>query len=246
MAGRIDEVSKRMVPPGGYWNGVITRGRTLRLTDVDGTGGVALLAYNSDDPTERYNGADTMKVQNQIFLAEGMLVLSDMGRVLFSITSDTSSHHDTLSGASSRTDDEVRFGPGRFQELRNRFHRNAHDNFIMALGHHGLGRRDVMPNLNLFDRVEVEADGTLRWVGPCGRVRAHIDLRAELNVLVVISNTPHPLDPSTQWRTGPLEVAVFESLGEERTDDVEQVKSEEARRAFDNTDRYRALASKPA
>jgi urea carboxylase-associated protein 2 len=238
---KTDEVLTETLPPGAYWSGVVSRGRTLRLTDIEGSGGVALLAYNADDPTERYNAADTVKVQNQIFLTTGMVVLSDMGRVLLSVTTDDAhGHHDTLSGASSRGDDSDRFGPGIFQELRNNFHRNAHDNFLMALGHHGLERRDLMPNLNLFDRVEVASDGALNWVGPCGDPGTVLELRAELNVLVVISNTPHPLDPATHWSTGPLGIAVIDG-DPAGLDDPCRTRIPEIGRAFDNTDRYWSL-----
>jgi len=235
-------VTDDLVPPGGYWSGVITRGRTLRLRDVDGTGGVALLVYNADDPWERYNAADTVKVQNQVFLTAGMVVLSDMGRVLLSITADSSGRHDTFSGASSRGDDEARFGPGPFQARRNEFHRNAHDNFLMALGRHGLDARDVVPNLNLFDRVEVAPDGELEWVGPTRVPGVHVDLRAEVNVLAVLSNTPHPLDPAPVWNTGPLAVAVLEAVPVS-PDDACRNRSDEIRRAFENTHRYVATAA---
>jgi urea carboxylase-associated protein 2 len=231
-----------LVPPGGYWSGVIRRGRTLRLVDVEGSGGVALLAYNADDTWERYNAADTVKVQNQVFLTTGMMVLSDMGRVLLSITADSSGRHDTFSGASNRREDEARFGPGTFQTLRNDLHRNAHDNFLMALGRHGLDARDVVPNVNLFDRVEVATDGELEWVGPKRVPGVHVDLRAEVNVLAVLSNTPHPLDPAPAWTTGPLQVSVLDAVPV-AFDDPSRVSSDEARRAFDNTDRYVAAVN---
>ena len=89
-----------VVPPGAYWTRTLHRWQRLRITDLDGAQGCALLAYNPDQPSERYNAPDTVKVQNQIFLTTGRVLLSDLGRVLCSVVDDTSVHHDTLAGFS--------------------------------------------------------------------------------------------------------------------------------------------------
>jgi urea carboxylase-associated protein 2 len=210
----------------------------LRITDVDGAGAAALLAYNADQPSERYNAPDTTKVQNMVFLTEGWLLLSDMGRVLFSITSDTSAGgHETLSGSTTAATIRDKYSAdGSYLKLRNDRYVNDRDNFIAALGRHGLDKRDIVPNVNLFARVEVEPDGDFRYVD--AKVPgASVDLRAELDVLVAISATPHVLDPSPVYKPGPLRVTVWDSPPP-GADDVCRTRTDEARRAFENTDGY--------
>jgi urea carboxylase-associated protein 2 len=227
-----------VVPPGAYWTAIVPRWATVRVTDVDGRGGAALLAYNAAQPSERYNAPDTTKVQNMIFLTEGWVLLSDLGRVLLSITADTGGDHETLSGASTAATVAASHGEGgSYLERRNDRWTNAHDNFIAALGRHGLGERDLVPNMNLFARVEVGDDGALRWVAGATRPGAWVDLRAEQDVLVALSATPHVLDPNPDWAPGPLHVTVWRSPPP-TADDRCRTRSPEAVRAFENTDRY--------
>jgi urea carboxylase-associated protein 2 len=228
-----------LVPPGGYWSGVVRCGRILRLTDVEGTGGVSLLAYNAHETSERYNAPDTVKIQNQIYLTAGMVLFSDLGRILLSITADSSGCHDTLGGASDATTVAAAERHGTYLERGNDRFVNAHDNLVAAVGRHGLDRRDLVPTFNPFDRVTVEPDGRLRWVGPCGAAGAGLDLRAEMDVLVVLSNTPHALDPAETWATGPLQVEVLQDVEPQVDPRVDP--SPERARGFDNTDRLVAL-----
>jgi urea carboxylase-associated protein 2 len=232
-------VTDDVVPPGGYWTGVVRRGRTVRFTDIDGTGGAAVLLFNANEPSERYNAPDTVKIQNQIYLTAGMVLFSDLGRVLASVTADTSRHHDTLAGASDAASVSARHGSGPYRDLRNERFVNTHDNFIAALGRHALDRRDIVSNLNLFDRVEVDPGGAFRWVGPGGGAGASVDLRAEMDVLVVVSNTPHALDPAATWTTGPLRVSVLDDVNPVVDPRVDP--SPERRRGIENTDRLVAL-----
>ncbi len=223
------------IPGGAYWTRVIRRHTTLRIVDLEGSRGVSCLCYNADDPVERYNAADTVKIQNMIFLATGRVLFSDMGRVLLSITADTSGHHDTLAGCSTPETNRTRYGEGDYQHLRNDRHRDGRTNFLYALGRHGLGPRDVMPNLNFFTRVRVAPGGALEWVDGCEKPGAFIDLRAEMNVLVVLSNTPHPLHPAPTYDPKPIRLVVWQSPPP-ATDDPCRTFSEEAKRGFRNTD----------
>lgn len=228
-----------LVPPGGYWSGFVRRGRTVRVTDIDGTGGVSLLAYNAHDTSERYNSPDTVKIQNQIYLTAGLVLFSDMGRVLLSITGDSSECHDTLGGTSDAGTVAAADRHGTYLERGNDRFVNAHDNLLAAVARHGLGRRDLVPTFNPFDRVEIDPEGGFHWVGPGGGPGAGLDLRAEMDVLVVLSNTPHALDPAGDWATGPVRVEVLErvdAVADPRTDP-----SPERARGFENTDRLVAL-----
>ena len=226
------------IPAGGYWTRVLDRGQCLRIVDVDGRQACSLLAYNADAPSERFNAPDTVKIQNQIFLTTGRVLFSDLGRVLLSIVDDTSGHHDALAGFGDGATTLERYGPGTYRDLRNDFHRNARDNFVMALGRHGLGRRDLVMSFNPFARVRVAAEGALEWdADGTARPGAAIELRAEMRVLVALSATPHVLDPGTRYAPGPLSVHVTDAPPP-APDDPCRTFSDEARRGFENTDAY--------
>ena len=228
---------EEVIPAGGYWTRVLGRWQRLRITDERGAQGCSLLAYNADVLSERYNAPDTVKVQNQIFLSTGRVLLSDLGRVLFSIVDDTNGHHETLAGFSDAGSVYDRFGDGAYLDLRNDRYRNARDNFVMALGRHGLERRDLTMSFNPFARVVVGGDGALEWVAGVGAAGASIELRAEMRVLVAISATHHVLDPAPDYAPGPLRVQVLDAIAP-RTDDACRSYGPEAQRAFDNTDDY--------
>jgi urea carboxylase-associated protein 2 len=223
------------VPPGAYWSWIVRRGQTLRVVDLEGAGAASLLALNADQPSERYNAPDTTKIQNTIFLTQGRVLFSDLGRVLLSVTGDTGGHHDTLTGFANAATTAAKYGPGHYLELRNEYHRNARDNFLAALGRHGLGRRDLVPTFNLFARVAVGPAGSLDWVPGVQRAGAAVDLRAEMHVLVILSATPHVLDPGPEYRPGPLQLTIWEGPPA-AADDPCRTGTPEAERGFDNTD----------
>jgi urea carboxylase-associated protein 2 len=238
-----NELSDDEIPPGGYWTRVLDRWQRVRITDVAGRQACALLAYNAAEPSERYNAPDTVKIQNQIFLTTGRVLFSDLGRVLCSIVDDTSGHHDTLAGFSDATTNFARYGDGSYLEHRNEFFRNAHDNFLMALGRHGLGRRDLVMSFNPFARVRIAPDGTLQWVEDVGTPDAAIELRAEMRVLLAISATPHVLDPKPKYEPGTLRVQVF-AASAPQPDDLCRTFCDESIRGFDNTDDYWAQVAR--
>jgi urea carboxylase-associated protein 2 len=224
---------------GAGWSRRMRRGQTLRITDPSGKAAVAALFYNADEPLERYNMPDTLKAQFTAFLTTGRVLYSDMGRILASIVDDTCGWHDTISGCASAVTSRARFGEGRYQELRNDFYRNTRDNFLIELGKHGLGKRDIVPNVNFFVCVRADAAGRLAWAPrPSGAAAgAYVELRFEMNTLVVLSNTPHPLDPSPEY--GPPGVQL--TVGEARPpgeDDACRVSRPENARGFALTERY--------
>ncbi|MEH2116315.1 urea amidolyase associated protein UAAP1 [Nostoc sp.] len=215
------------LPGGAYWHYVINRGNTLRVTDLEGSQGVSIICYNADSPIERLNVADTAKIQFNAFLKKGMVIYSDMGRILFSITEDTSGHHDLICGCSNAASNAAKYGESDYNNSRN--------NFLKALGKRGLTRKDLMPNLNLFSRVAVHPNGDLEYVTDYEKPGSFIDLRAAMNVLVIISNCPHVLHPDTVYKPKPIQLTVWKSSAP-ALDDFCRTANEEVIRGFINTD----------
>jgi uncharacterized protein len=222
---------------GQMWSRIVRRGQALRVTDVEGGASVAALFYNAADPLERYNMADTLKAQYTARLTTGYVLYSDMGRILMSVTRDSCGWHDTITGTMSAGLSERRYGKGDYQELRNEFHRNTRDNFLIELGKYGLGKRDIVANVNLFTKVTADAEGKLAWVPGNSQAGAFVDLRAEMDVLVVLSNTPHPLDPAPRYAPKPVALTVFRAPPV-AADDVCRKKRPENERGFELTRRY--------
>lgn len=216
------------LPGGAYWHGVIKRGNTLRVTDLEGSQGVSMICYNADNPIERLNVADTAKIQFNAFLKKGMVLYSDMGRILFSITEDTSGYHDLFGGCSNAASNTAKYGEGEFWK-------NSRAHFLKALTRWGLGKKDIMPNINLFTRVAIEPDGKMVFVEGGEKPGSFIDLRAEMNVLVVLSNCPHVLHPSNVYEPKPIQVTVWDSPAP-AADDLCRTANPEAVRGFINTD----------
>jgi len=225
---------------GQAWSRRLARGQILRLTDTAGGACVSALFYNARDPLERYNMADTLKAQYTAFLTAGRVLYSDMGRVLVSIIGDSCGWHDTISGCGDVAASEAHFGLGGYQELRNEFHRNARDNFIVELSKSGLGKRDLVANVNFFARVSADDTGRLAWVAGNSQPGAYLDLRAEMDTLVVLSNTPHPLDPATTYAPPAVELSIRAASPAERPgpDDRCRTSRPENGRGFALTEAY--------
>lgn len=221
------------LPGGAYWHTVIKRGNTLRITDLEGSQGVSIVCYNADSPIERLNVADTAKIQFNAFLTKGKLLYSDMGRVLFSITEDTSGYHDLICGCSNAGSNAAKYGEGDYNNSRN--------NFLKALGKRGLTRKDLMPNVNLFSRVAVLPNGDLKYVEGIEKPGSFVDLRAEMNVLVVVSNCPHVMHPATEYKPKPIQLTIWKSPAPAEND-LCRTSCPEAIRAFQNTDALFAQA----
>lgn len=193
---------------GQMWSRVLRRGQTLRLTDLEGGAAVAALLYNADELSERYNMPDTLKAQHIARLTAGFVLYTDMGRVLCSITDDSVGWHDTITGHGTAAHGRAKFGEGTYQELRNDWYRNTRDNFLVELGKYDLGKRDIVANLNFFVKVVVDDQGRLTFVENHSKASDYVELRAEMNTLVVLSNTPHPLDPSARYAPKPVALTI--------------------------------------
>ena len=222
---------------GQMWSRVLRRGQTLELVDLEGGASVAALFYNADDPAERYNMPDTLKAQHIARLTAGAVLYSDMGRVLCSFVADSSGWHDTITGHATAKHNTAKYGAGRYQSLRNDYYRNTRDNFLTELGKYELGKRDLVANVNFFVKVAVDDAGYLSYVSGHSKPNDRVLLRSEMNTLVVLSNTPHPLDPSPQYAPKPVRL-VIRAGAPTAVDDPFRRSRPEVDRGFSLTDRY--------
>ncbi|HEX3773535.1 MAG TPA: urea amidolyase associated protein UAAP1 [Polyangiaceae bacterium] len=193
---------------GQMWSRVLKRGELLRLVDVEGGACVATLLYNADLPIERYNMPDTLKAQHVARITAGNVLYSDMGRVLCSVVSDTVGWHDTITGVADAASSLEKYGAGPYQTLRNDWQRNSRDNLLVELGKYGLGKRDFGATVNFFVKVAPDREGKLSFVPGHSKAGARVELRSEMNTLIVLSNTPHPLDPNPKYAPKPVQISV--------------------------------------
>jgi len=197
------------LPGARYWSFIIRRGFCLRLTDVEGGANCSALFYNAHDKLERYNMADTLKAQHTAYLTRGHVCYSDMGRIMMSIIGDTCGWHDTIGGVTDAAMIRARYGEHSYQDYRNDFYRNGRDLFLIELVKRGMDKRDLMANINFFSKISSDADGNMQFHSNHSPPGSQIDLRAEMDCLVVLNTCPHPLDPSSDWRPLPVDLAIW-------------------------------------
>ncbi|MFD0673223.1 urea amidolyase associated protein UAAP1 [Cohnella sp. GCM10027633] len=232
------------IRPGGKWSGVVGRGKLLRFTALEAGANVSLLLYNADDLTERYNMPDTLKALHTAHLTRGHTLMSDNGRVLAAIVEDSLGWHDTISAYSTREETDAKYGKSTYQDVRNEWLRSGEENFAVELVRCGLGVRDLMPNVNLFAKVGCDDAGDMRYdVGHCP-AEATVTLRAEMDLVVILSNTPNPLDPRTEYPSVPVKLDIASADGEVGRDDYCFNFRPENARAYENTWEYYQLRSR--
>ncbi len=187
----------------GSWSGRVERGRTLRIIDLEGCQAVDFLCYDADDPDERYAAADTMKInETGIFLTTGTVLYSVGLRPLFTLTADTCGKHDTIGGCCSAELNAFRYGAGPAP--------NCRDNFLAELAKHGLGKKDMAANINFFMYVPVGPDGDIDMGPSISKPGDYVDLRAETDVLALISNCPQINNPVNDFNPTPVRAIVWD------------------------------------
>lgn len=225
----------------GMWSRIIGRHKTLRLTDLEGGANVGMLLYHAGERHERYNMPDTLKGQHIFYLRAPYCVHSDMGRLFASITEDTVGWHDTVCGASDARLVQGKHGEKTFQAARNDFHRNGRECFLIELAKWGLGERDLVPNLNWFSKIVSDDNGKLSFVSGHSKAGDHIDLRFDMDTLVVMNTCQHPLDPDPVYHPRCVKLEVFNTPPPAADDPSFTVRPENAR-AHRNTDDFYLLA----
>ena len=200
-----DIVEDTVIAARGSWSRRIERGRTLRIMDLEGCQAVDFLCYNADDPDDRYAAADTMKInETGIFLTSGTVLYSVGVTPLFTITADTCGKHDTIGGCCSNDLNAFRYGAAAGP--------NCRDNFLSELAKYGMGEKDMAANINFFMFVPVSADGEMDMGPSISKPGDYVDLRAETDVLAVLSNCPQINNSVNDYNPTPIRIIVSDGL----------------------------------
>ena len=186
------------------WSGVVKRGQILRIVDLEGQQAVDTLFYRADDFAERYSSQDTVRQQGAAYITTGTPLLSTEGNVMLTVTADTCGRHDTSAGACSCESNAVRFGHDT------KYLHACRENFVLEVGRHGMTKRDIVPNINFFMNVPIAPSGELAIVDGVSRPGDYVELRAEMDVLCVISNCPQINNPCNGFNPTPVQVLIWD------------------------------------
>jgi len=230
-------VLNELLPSSVKWSKIIKRGQTIQLKAKGNNASLSAMFYNASNVAERFNSADTVKIQWNAFLNKGKVLFSEMGRVLFAITEDTTDGlFDTLGGISNdRLIKENFTNEATFESCRNGYHKSDRENFLIELGKYGMGKKDMIPALNLFRKVDVKGGSNLELNPRCASEGDFIELTAHMDILLVLSNTPHAMDKGI-YNPSDIEISIFEAVEFKDEDYVDF--SQEAKRGFQNSNRY--------
>ena len=200
LAGAV--VSDEVVPARAPWSAVVRRGQTLRIVDLEGNQAVDFLMYAAGDDAERYSAQDTIAAQQNIFLRTGSVLLSNEGRPMATVMATSVAYHDTIGGACSCESNTLRYG----------HHTKAQhacvENFLQANARFGRGKRDMVSNINWFMNVPVEADGSLGIVDGISAPGLYVDIRAEMDLVAVVSNCPQINNPCNGFNPTPVRMII--------------------------------------
>ena len=198
----LDEV----VPAGEPWMGVVRRGQSLRIVDLEGNQAVDTLFYSASDPTERYSAVDTIREQGNVYLTTGTKLRSTDGDVLLTIVADTCGRHDTLGGACAAESNQVRYA------LDKRHMHNCRDSFVLEiqknLSH--MSKRDITHNINFFMNVPVTPEGGLTFEDGISAPGKYVEMRAEMDVICLISNCPQLNNPCNAYNPTPIRLLIWD------------------------------------
>ncbi len=195
-----------VVPAGEPWIHEIPRGAYFRIVDLEGNQAVDTLFYNAHDYSDRYCAQDTIRNQRNIYLTTGTRLMSTAGNVMMTIVADTCGRHDTLGGACAAESNMVRYA------LEKRYMHACRQSFLKAIveWEHGMDKRDITSNINFFMNVPVTPEGELNFEDGVSAPGKYVELRAEMDVLALISNCPQLNNPCNAYNPTPIEVLIWD------------------------------------
>lgn len=206
-----------ILPAGKHWSLILRRNSVLRLIDVDGGANAAMLFYNPANLLERYNAPDSLKCQHTFKLTAGHCLYSDMGRVFCSIVTDTFGWHDTVCGNTTKASVAEKWGATSYQTHRNDWQQNGLDSFLVEAAKYGLQRRDLASNVNWFSKIAVDASGQLAFDKDAATPGAIVELKFEMDTLVLMHTCPHPLNPAAAYPRTPVAFEIREAAEADNT-----------------------------
>jgi urea carboxylase-associated protein 1 len=192
----------RTVPARGAFSAVVRRGQLLTVTDLGGNQAVDCLLYDARDTAIRYSAPDTVQAQGSLFLGKDSVLLSTEHTPLMTVTEDDCGRHDTIAGACSKESNTLRYGHHTWAQHA------CVENFLAEGARWGLGKRDLVSNINWYMNVPVEPDGTLGIVDGLSAPGLRVVLRAETDVLVLVSNCPQINNPCNGFDPTPVRMTV--------------------------------------
>jgi urea carboxylase-associated protein 1 len=194
-----------VIPARAPWSHVLRKGQTLRLVDLEGQQAVDALFYAARDTAQRYSAQDTVREQGSAYVGPGTRLMSNEGLVMARVVADSSGRHDTLAGCCSCESNAVRFGESA------RYQHACRENFVLELGRHGMGKRDIVPNVNFFMNVPINEAGEFAVLDGISPPGSYIDLLAEMDVLCVFSNCPQINNPCNDFNPTPVRVLIWDA-----------------------------------
>ncbi|GAB4167269.1 MAG: urea carboxylase-associated family protein [Terrimicrobiaceae bacterium] len=199
-------ILRQVIPAGEGWMEKISAGQFLRITDLKGNQAADTFFFSAEDVGERYSAQDTIREQGGIYLTAGTQLMSNRGRALLTITADTCGRHDTLGGACAAESNMVRYA------LEKRFMHNCRDTFLLTMAKSGypVTKRDLAHNINFFMNVPVTPEGGLKFDDGVSEPGKYVEMKAEVDVLCLISNCPQLNNPCNAYNPTPIEVAVWD------------------------------------
>lgn len=202
-----DAAYREIVEAGDYWMRLVKRGQTLRILDLEGNQAADTLFYSAADPTDRYSAVDTIREQGNVYLTAGTRLISTLGNELMEIVADTCGRHDTLGGACATESNTVRYA------LEKKCMHACRDSYLLAVAQNeqfGLSKRDITHNINFFMNVPVTPEGGLSFADGISAPGKYVELRASMDVIVLISNCPQLNNPCNAYNPTPIEVLVWD------------------------------------
>lgn len=201
-----EAIYNKVVLAGDYWSHVIKEGQTLKIVDCEGNQAADTMFYSLANPQERYSAQDTISHQKNVYLTKGSELISNLGNVLLTITDDTCGRHDTLGGACSAESNSVRY------DLDKIHMHNCRDSFMAALKEHNmeLGKSYLNSNINFFMNVPVSPDGKSTFSDGVSAPGKYVELKAQTDVLCIISNCPQLNNPCNAYNPTPIEVLIWD------------------------------------